>query len=86
MAVVRCSGSKVVIITGDGFGRGRGNVAERIVAAAQEAQASSITLVSSSGAAGGLGSLFGAFSGGGTPGDGRLSRLEQQVRSRKMCL
>ncbi len=85
VAIICCSGSKVVIITGDGFGRARGNVAERVVAAAQEAQASSITLVSSSGAAAGLGSLFGAFGGGGTPGNGQLSKLEQQVRCLKPC-
>ena len=57
----------MVVFTGDGFGRARGNVAERVVAAAEEARASSITLVSSAGAGGGLGGLFGAFASGGAP-------------------
>ena len=78
-----CSGSKVVIIVGDGLGRGRGNAAERIVAAAQEALAASVVLVSPPAAAGGLGGLFGAFGGGvgrSTAGDVRFNKVEQQVQ------
>ena len=81
---LRCSGSQVVVIVGDGMGRARGNAAERIVAAATEARAGSIVLVSPSGAGGGgLGGLFGAFTGGGgrsTAGDVCFSKLEQQVQ------
>ena len=75
-----CSGSKVVIIIGDGLPRARSNAAGRIVTAARKAGAASIMLVSPAG--GGLGGILGAFrvaADTSASGDARFSRPENQV-------
>ena len=76
------SGSKVVIVLGDGLPRARSNAAGRIVAASRKAGAASILLVSPAAGGPGLGGILGAFrvaADTSTSGDARFSRPENQV-------